>query len=1453
MATYYWVGGSGVWDGKTTRNWSLSSGGAGGAGVPTYTDNVVFNSASNATDYSVNFSVDGSFTASISGTTLTVTTVSAGQGTLDVGQLITGQGVALGTVITALGTGTGGTGTYTVNISQTFASATVYCNAPSCANITVAGPASGNVTMSLLGVFWVVTGNLTFPASGLVWSSSSSNMSFYPSGGTQTITTNGVSFGGLGQSVQGTGTFSLGSAFTSAAAFNIVGSITLTTNNYAITATTFSTSSTSTCNLGSSTLTFSGTTIVFNTTTVLNAGTSTIVCSNVSPTFSGAGLTFYNVSFTGGAGTKTITGTNTFSGAFTVTSAASTAVALADGQAFTGGATLSGTAQTINGGSFTHTGTVILASTATGIHTINGTNTWGSITINAPTTAVTRIVALGGNQTITGTLTTNGTQGDYRTNITSTVYGTQRTLTVGTISFAYTGFQDIIAAGASAPWTLALGNWDLGNNSANFLFDDSTLYWIGSTGNWHDGTKWSKSSGGTAGSANSIPGPTNTVIFDGNSNGAGTSAFTVTVTNGACDAFSAGITGALDGAMTLALGATSLLYCYGSMTLPAANFSTSITSGATIRYQTNSSAVLTTNGVNIGGVNLIMLGTGTLTLGGALTFGGIFESQAGTFSTADYNITTLRLQSAGTSSRTINLGTSTITLSDSTPINMTGSNTTLNVGTSQITCSATSSTFAGGGLTFYNVTFSSATVGGAVTITGSNAFNNLTYTSSSATGVKIAILAGNQTISGTLTFGTANTAIRRFQVRSNGIGSGNTRTITLNGTLTTLSDVDFRDITVAGSAGTWSGTRLGNGLGNSNITFDAAKTVYWNLAGTQNWSATGWATTSNGTPAVNNFPLSQDTAVFTEAGAAGTVTIETAWFIGSIQMANGVSNRTTAFTLATSTSTPYFSGNITLFSSLILTGTSVLTFVGQNTTQTITSAGITFTQPIAIDASGGTIRINGNLTLGSTLTTTLSQGTLDLTNNGAGNYTLSTGLFSSSNSATRAIAFGTGNITLTGNGGTIFNTTTTTGFSVTGTPVVNATYSGATGTRTITFGPAGEANAISLNVTAGTDIITLATTSGAYKNINFTGFAGSLNLGNSINFYGNLLISTGMTVNTTTSSPAFIATSGTQTITTNGKTLDFNINVSANNATLQLQDNLTLGSTRTLTLTAGTLDLTGNTGNWTLSTGLFSSNITNTRAIAFGTGKIVITSSNATVWTVSNVTNLSITGTPRVEFTYSGSIGIRTITNGTIAGAGTFNYYITAGSDIVNTGGTTSVNILDFTGFSGTYLNVTRNYYSNLVISSGMNLIAGPAPQTIAGTSTQNITTAGKTFDFPLIFNGVGGTFAFQDALTQGSTRSFTVTNGTINFKNGTTNTVGSFLTTGTTQKYLQSTLAGSQATLSQSSGTVNATYLAIKDSSATGGATWNAYPNQGDINNGNNTGWIFSIPNVANSMFFLF
>jgi hypothetical protein len=74
-----------------------------------------------------NANASASFTGSIATTTLTVTAMLSGD-SLVVGQYIDGSGVTNGTYITAFGTGSGGTGTYTVSASQTAASTTMIAN-----------------------------------------------------------------------------------------------------------------------------------------------------------------------------------------------------------------------------------------------------------------------------------------------------------------------------------------------------------------------------------------------------------------------------------------------------------------------------------------------------------------------------------------------------------------------------------------------------------------------------------------------------------------------------------------------------------------------------------------------------------------------------------------------------------------------------------------------------------------------------------------------------------------------------------------------------------------------------------------------------------------------------------------------------------------------------------------------------------------------------------------------------------------------------------------------------------------------------------------------------------------------------------------------------------------------------------------------------------------------------
>jgi len=524
-------------------------------------------------------------------------------------------------------------------------------------------------------------------------------------------------------------------------------------------------------------------------------------------------------------------------------------------------------------------------------------------------------------------------------------------------------------------------------------------------------------------------------------------------------------------------------------------------------------------------------------------------------------------------------------------------------------------------------------------------------------------------------------------------------------------------------------------------------------------------------------------------------------------------------------------------------GTGTYTFAATSGTKTITPAGVVFDNIFAFNGVGGTWQLQGNLILGptpagvdSTRNLTLTSGTLDLNN-----FTATAGQLSSTGSVTRVLAFGaSGKIVVTGFNTNVAVTTTATGLTVTGSKRVELSYSGSVGTRTI-LGPSSGTtiegtNLLDYFVTAGADTVTFngARNFGTidFSNSGTSTFTGSFT-NQAINVYGNLTLKTGMTVGSGGNAIEFLSTIGTKTITTANQTLDCPIAFTGVGGAWQLQDALTLGSTRTITLTFGTLNLNG----YTLSTGLFSSNNSNVRTLTSGGATITLTGSGTTIWNTGTSTNLTYTTIPTANANYSLSVGTRTINT---SATSQFNLNVTAGTDIVTNVAGSSFNNLNFTGFAGTFSNVGRSIFGNLTLSTGMTLTSGTLVTQFVSTSTATITSNGKTIDFPITFDGIGGTFACQDALSVTST--LTITNGTLQLKSGTTNTVGTFVATSATIKSLQATTPGSQATISQASGTVNATNISIQDSNATGGAVWNASNTLGNVNLGNNTGWRFSI-----------
>lgn len=393
------------------------------------------------------------------------------------------------------------------------------------------------------------------------------------------------------------------------------------------------------------------------------------------------------------------------------------------------------------------------------------------------------------------------------------------------------------------------------------------------------------------------------------------------------------------------------------------------------------------------------------------------------------------------------------------------------------------------------------------------------------------------------------------------------------------------------------------------------------------------------------------------------------------------------------------------------------------------------------------------------------------------------------------------------------------------------------------------ADDVYIDSNSGAVTVTVTNAAALCRNLSFTSpagnFAGTFAGPVQITISGSLTMVAGMT-RTFTGSLIFNSTTA-QTITSAGKTLDSTMTFNGVGGSWTLIDSMTNAAGKTITFTNGSIALGANT----LTTGSFSSTNTNARTLAFGTGKIILSGNNATVWNTADVSTLTISGSRTVELSYSGSTGTRTITASSVgfSEAKVFDFAVTAGTDIVALGSGSRARSFTLTSFAGTLANGLRTIYGSFLVGASTTLPAGANATNFASTALGNqITTSAKTFDFPISFDGVGGSWLFQDALTQGSTRSFSITNGTVRLKSAATSVVGTFSTVGTSQKFLASTSTGVQATLSQASGTVNAANLTIQDINATGGATWNAFTNDGNVDRGNNDGWNFI--SIAQSIF---
>jgi mucin-19 len=923
------------------------------------------------------------------------------------------------------------------------------------------------------------------------------------------------------------------------------------------------------------------------------------------------------------------------------------------------------------------------------------------------------------------------------------------------------------AAGASAVRTSTLsasGAWSAINIS---FVDARTLYWVLGNGTWDTTTtgNWANTSNGSP-TGILPPAPTENVIIDSNS-GTGT----ITCSSGVCNDLT------VTASQAIVLGQTaSTLAVSSNISFPAGG-SFSVGNASFITLDSGSAKTITTNGKAFS--NLTFDGSGgNWTLPSALTATATLALTRGTI-TLSTNTTTLtcrEFSSSNGNTRAIAFGTGNITTTGSgtawttaTATNLTYTGTpTVNISNNSASVTTVTAHTTGGTATnTFDFNFTTGTY--ALTLTTGSIFRSLNFTGftgSWAPGTATYTFYGNITLVAGMTFTPNSGGNWTILNGSNVTAGGKTLSpITFNAAGQSLT-FSAGTTTVSGTftltAGTLAlatnGSSLscnafsssGNGVrainfGTGSITTTGSGTV-WDVGTASNLTYTG-------TPTVN---ISNNSAVAT--------TISTHGIGGTAANVFDFNITTGTYTLTIPTGTrfrslnftgfagSYSQNNMTIFGNF--TASSGMTYIGSindlifsatSGVQLITSAGRTLGS-ISQNGVGGTVRLVNPTTIGSGFTYFLTNGTLDLGTNTA---SLTCGSFSSNNTNIRQIQFGTASITCL-----TWDTTNATNFTYTGTPNVNLS-SGARDAQIHEVGET-EANVLNFNV-SGTGSLNIGN-NGALRSLNCTGYTGSWSPGpDTYDFYGNITLVSGMTLTTGTGTWNLLATSGTQTITSGGRTM-FALTQNGVGGTVSLGDALSLAGT--YTLTNGTF----NANNQNLTASTFSSNNTNIRTITMGSGTWSL-SGTGSVWNVSganltlnvNTSTIVLSDTSTTAKTFAGdgktynnlTLGDGAgITTYTITGANTFNTLATnksVSSTIVLPASTTttattfSVNgsiynpIALTSSTSGTQatLNVSNIFTSNYVVVADNNLTSanGTVTNGLLGANTTGWTVgAGSSF-----------------------------------------------------------------------------------------------------------------------------
>lgn len=538
---------------------------------------------------------------------------------------------------------------------------------------------------------------------------------------------------------------------------------------------------------------------------------------------------------------------------------------------------------------------------------------------------------------------------------------------------------------------------------------------------------------------------------------------------------------------------------------------------------------------------------------------------------------------------------------------------------------------------------------------------------------------------------------------------------------------------------------------------------YWYKAanGSDNWAvASNWYNGSGGTGGNTTVPTAADDVVIDAASGSGTITIAAA--------ATCLSLNCTGFTgTLAGTSTLAFLGDITLSSTMTLTYSGTATL--GNGYSNFTSNGKTVTFNITVNNAGAGFFVNGNLTMSSTNTLTLSSGIISqfiLSD-------ISVGFFVSTGSAARIID---NTIYLTGIGtvwsvsGTNFGNNNVA--YITNTSSSAKTISHTATTASATFG--GNFRQTFYITGAGTGNYTLT---GNFQDLYFanTGSAsfsfGNSNIAGTLDLGGNMIWNNGaatltfnaddiLTINigqniTIIASPTLSYTNATGYFGTINNPYNKSLTgaITVNGAGLTSPDNLR--TTGIITVTAGVLS------SHDVYCSSISSSNANTRDITIY--NILYLTGTGTLATVTTTTNLTVT-INNIYVTNSSatakSLTFNTIfypTNGGVylGGSGSGTITLSAGISaaypiyVTNTGGapisfsTATIKSIEFSvGTNAVWSNGTSQ---TLTITDSLSIDTSAGNPTLtpsliftgSGSGVVNVTLSGKSL--------VGGTCILND------------------------------------------------------------------------------------------------------------